>query len=395
MANVHGLKRPGQNLAQPAENDLNRGWMKAACGLGVLMATASLVACGGASAPSGAGAQKAEPPVLSLGREDVWVAGRNGSAATGPVLTGAIQAERRADLRAEVGSVVLRVQRDNGERVQRGELLVKLDDAAIRDTLLSAEEALRTAERSLEGAERTFQRLKSLQAQGMSSVQAMEDSEVRRNLAQSEQVAAKARVATARQQLERTEVRAPFEGVVASRKVSAGDTATMGKELVQVIDPASLRMEALVPAERVGELRVGQAVKVRVQGVDPAEREGRIRRIDSVAQPVSRQVAVVVDLVGTAGRGGLIAGLYAEGSVDVQAPQVLALPETALVRTGDQVAVWQLQGGTLKRQPVKLEPRDVRTGLFVVTQGLKAGDQVLRSPGSRPVEGQRYTVREG
>lgn len=359
-------------------------------------AAAVLVACGGAQSPQQAQkTQQAEPAVLSLGSEDIWVAGRSGAALVGAALTGAIQAERRADLRAEVGSVVLRVVRDNGEPVKRGELLVKLDDAAIRDTLVSAEEALRAAERSLEGAERTFQRLKSLQSQGMSSVQAMEDSEVRRNLAQSEQVAAKARVATARQQLERTEVRAPFDGVLAARKVSAGDTATMGKELVQVIDPASLRMEALVPAERVGELRVGQAVKIRVQGVEPAERDGRIRRIDSVAQPVSRQVAVVVDLVGAPGRAGLIAGLYAEGSVDAQAPTVLAVPETALVRQGDQLTVWALQGGTLKRVPVSVQPRDVRTGLFVVTQGLKAGDQVLRSPGSRPVDGQRYTVREG
>lgn len=373
--------------------------MKASLGLASLCAVSILAACGGADKPQAAreaqGTQKAEPAALSLGREDIWVAGRSGAAATAPVLTGAIQAERRADLRAEVGSVVQRVMRDNGEPVKRGELLVKLDDAAIRDALLSAEEALRAAERSFEGAERTFQRLKSLQAQGMSSVQAMEDAEVRRNLAQSEQVAAKARVATARQQLERTEVRAPFDGIVASRKVSSGDTATMGKELVQVIDPASLRMEALVPAERVGELRVGQAVKVRVQGVEPADREGRIRRIDSVAQPVSRQVAVVVDLPSGAGRSGLIAGLYAEGSVDVQAPTVLALPETALVRDGDKMTVWALQGGTLKRVQVTVAPRDVRTGLFVVTQGLKAGDQVLRSPGSRPVDGQRYTVREG
>ena len=284
--------------------------MKVAFGLVVWCALSLLPGCGGSAAPHAAqDGEKPQPTVLSLGREDIWVAGRSGAAAYGPVLTGSIQAERRADLRAEVGSVVLRVMRDNGEPVKRGELLVKLDDVVIRDSMLSAEEALRAAERSLEGAERTFQRLKSLQAQGMSSVQAMEDSEVRRNMAQSELLAAKARVATARQQLERTEVRAPFDGVLASRKVSAGDTATMGKELVQVIDPASLRLEALVPAERVGELRVGQAVKVRVQGVEPAEREGRIRRIDSVAQPVSRQVAVVVDIAGTAGRAGLIAGL--------------------------------------------------------------------------------------
>jgi RND family efflux transporter MFP subunit len=335
--------------------------------------------------------------VLSLGPEDVWVAGRS-AGSTPPVVTGTIQAERRADLRAEVASVVLRVMRDNGEPVRKGELLVKLDDAAIRDSLASAEESLRAAARSLETSERTFERLKSLQAQGMTSVQALEDAEVRRNLAQSEVLAARARVASARQQLDRTEVRAPFDGVLAARKVSAGDTATMGKEMVQVIDPTSLRMEALVPAERVAELRVGQTVQLRVQGGAAAPgadgpRQGRIRRIDAVAQPVSRQVAVVVDLVGTG--APLIAGLYAEGTVDVPAPQVIAVPETAVVRQGQQTAVWQLDGEVVRLRPVTLAPRDVRTGLFTVTAGLNNGDRVLRSPGSRPSEGQRFTVRGG
>lgn len=364
-----------------------RGW----CVLAAVFVALTVAACGkGGGAPT-SGAVDRDPPVLSLGPEDVLVAGRS-SGLSAPVLTGAIQAERRADLRAEVASVVLRVVRDNGEAVKKGELLVKLDDAAIRDSMASAEEALRAATRSFEGAERTFERLKSLQSQGMTSIQAMEDAEVRRNLAQSEVLAARARLATARQQLDRTEVRAPFDGVIASRKVSAGDTATMGKELVQVIDPASLRYEALVPADRVGDLRVGQAVKIRVQGREGLDREGRIRRIDAVAQPVSRQVAVVVDLSGGS-RAGLIAGLYAEGQVDVPLSSAIALPETALVRQGEQMTVWRLVGDTLQRQPVEVAPRDGRTGLFTVTKGLQAGDRVLRSPGSRPVQGQRFTVR--
>jgi RND family efflux transporter MFP subunit len=371
---------------------MNRAGRVALVLAGVLSAW-GLAGCGkgGGSEATAKPAEAAAPPVLSLGPEDVLVAGRSGGA-TAPVLTGTIQAERRADLRAELASVVLRVMRDNGEAVKRGELLVKLDDAAIRDSLASAEESLRAATRSFEGAERTFERLKSLQSQGMTSIQALEDAEVRRNLAQSEVVAARARVATARQQLERTEVRAPFDGVIASRKVSAGDTATMGKELVQVIDPASLRYEALVPADRVADLRVGHMVKIRIQGREGPDREGRIRRIDAVAQPVSRQVAVVVDLTGGS-RGGLIAGLYAEATVEVPVSTVIALPETALVRQGEQLAVWLLVGDTLERRVVQVAPRDARTGLFNVTQGLQQGDRILRSPGSRPVAGQRFTVR--
>lgn len=372
----------------------------AALALSVVALTVGLAGCGkptpktgaeaGGQTPAGASAPEASArPALSLGNEDVLVLDRRpGAVAT--VVTGSLQAERRADLRAEVGSVVMRVMRDNGEAVRRGELLVKLDDAAIRDSLGSAEEAERAAARSAEGAERQFQRLKSLQAQGMTSQQALEDAEVRRNVAASERVAAAARVATARQQLERTEVRAPFDGVVSARKVSAGDTAGMGKELIQVIDPSSVRFDAFAAAEQVGALRVGQPVSVRVQGRESAPLAGRIRRIDAVAQPLTRQVAVIVDL---SGASGLIPGLYAEGEVAVPAPQVMALPETAVVRRGEQTIVWKLQERQLRAQVVQLKPRDARTGLFEVISGLQDGDRVLRAPGSRPQDGQAFEMR--
>ena len=73
----------------------------------------------------------------------------------------------------------------------------------------------------------------TLRGSGMASAQQVEDAEIRRNNAQSDLEAAKTRVVLARQQLQRTEVRAPFDGVVSDRKVSAGDTAQVGKELAQ------------------------------------------------------------------------------------------------------------------------------------------------------------------
>ena len=204
----------------------------------------------------------------------------SGLHAVGPVVTGSIQPERRADLRAEVSAVVLQVLKDNGEPVRKGELLVRLDDTAIRDSLASAEEAARAAGQSADQAERTFQRLKTLQAQGMSSIQATDDAEVRRNNAQSDLVAAKARVVSARQQLQRTEVRAPFDGVISDRKVSAGDTAQVGKELLKVIDPASMRFEGLVSSDRMSELQVGQPVSFRINGFGQQEFRGKVRRVD-------------------------------------------------------------------------------------------------------------------
>ena len=185
-----------------------------------------------------AAAEKSDSPIssLSIGAEDILEIGSS-EHGTGPVITGSLQPERRADLRAEVASIVIKMHKENGEPVRQGDLLVSLDSAVLRDNLSSAEEAVRAAAQSLDSAERQYQRLKILQGQGMVSLQGLEESEVRRNAAQSEHVASKARVAAAKQQLERTEVRAPFAGVVSARKASAGDTAQIGKELIQVIDP--------------------------------------------------------------------------------------------------------------------------------------------------------------
>jgi membrane fusion protein, multidrug efflux system len=159
----------------------------AGCTLALLAA-----ACG---QPSGAAPEdgKASAPVLLLAAEDLRTIARPGSAG-GAVVTGSIQPEKRADLRAEVAAVVIQVVKDNGEAVKRGDLLIRLDDTAIRESLQSAQAGERAAAQAFEQAQRQVERLKTLQAQGMTSAQVLDDAEGRRNAAQSELVAARARV---------------------------------------------------------------------------------------------------------------------------------------------------------------------------------------------------------
>lgn len=334
------------------------------------------------------GDAKAAVPLL-ISPEDVTQLAV-GSFASGPVITGSIQPEKRADLRAEVQAVVLQVLKENGEKVRRGELLARLDDSSIRESVSSAEEAARASGQSFEQAERQYQRLKTLQAQGMSSMQAMEDAEIRRNNAQSDQVGAKARVATARQQMQRTEVRAPFDGVVSDRKVSPGDTAQVGKELLKVIDPTSMRFEGLVSADRMAELKVGQPVYFRVNGYAQSDFQGKIRRIAVAANATTRQVEVLVDFAGAQQPG--VAGLYAEGHVQSQTVSALMLADASIQREGDQAFVWAIKDGKLAKKPVKLGDRDDRLGNYVVTSGVQAGEQVLRHPGSTLLDGRKVEM---
>jgi len=316
---------------------------------------------------------------LLIAPEDTIKIGVN-AMVSGPVVTGSIQPERKADLRSEVQAIVLQVLKENGDVVKRGDILVRLDETAIRDNLNSAEDNVRSATLSLEQADRAQQRLKTLRASGMASLQALDDAEVKVDAARSELSASKARATTARQQLQRTVVRAPFDGVVSERKVSAGDTASLGKELVKVIDPSSMRFIGNVSADRISQVKVGQAVVFRVNGYANQNFHGKVTRVDPAANDVTRQVEVLVSFADS--NQPKVAGLYAEGNIESTTVDALTLPEGAIVKAGDKSYAWQIVGKNLKKVDLVLGKRDQRTGNVEIRHGLASGDLVMRSPSS-------------
>jgi membrane fusion protein, multidrug efflux system len=348
--------------------------------LPLLLVLALAVACKGPAA-----AQVGVSAPLLISAEDVHTI-RNNALASGPAITGTIQPERKADLRAEVPAVVLAALKENGDTVKKGDLLVRLDDTAIRDALASSEAARRAAEQAYEQAQRQFERMTTLRKSGMASAQQVEDAEIRRNNTQSDMEGSRARVVSARQQMQRTEVRAPFDGVVSERKVSAGDTAQVGKELLKVIDPRSMRFEALIAADHVGEVEPGQSVSFRVNGYGEQEFAGRVRRVNPAANPTTRQVEVLVDFVGE--KQPHLAGLYAEGRLETNTRTTLTIPASAIVRDGDRTSAFRVAGTKLQKVPLTLGERDARTGEFAIAKGLAEGDRVLRYPTSLLKDGQ-------
>ena len=348
-----------------------------------------VAACNKAADKADTDAAAANARPLLLSAEDLLTV-RNNALASGPSITGSVQPERRADLRAEVSAVVLQVLKENGDNVRRGDLLVRMDDTAIRESLASAETAVRAASQSFEQAERQFQRMTTLRKSGMTSTQQLEDAENRRNNAQSDLEAAKTREVQARQQLQRTAARAPFDGIVSDRKVSAGDTAQIGKELLKVIDPASMRFEGLVSADSIGSVKAGQMVYFRVNGYGEQEFAGKVRRVNPAANATTRQVEVLVDFVDR--KQPKLAGLYAEGRVETESTTSLTIPATALVRSGDKSAAWRLKDNTLQKVSLEVGDRDSRSGDFVLKGGLTEGDQLIRYPSATLKEGQKVEI---
>jgi len=360
---------------------------KNTCRAGAVVVLAiSLLSLGACSKGTDDTPEQAEAVALLVSPDDL-VTVSNSALASGPSITGSVEAERRADLRAEVSAVVLSVLKENGDPVRRGDLLVRLDQNAIRDSLTAAEASARAASQAFAQAERQYQRMVKLRETGMVAMQQLEDAETQRNNAQSERAAARTREVTARQQLERTEVRAPFDGIVSERKVSAGDTASVGKELMQIIDPTSLRFEGRVSADSIGQVAEGQRVSFRIQGFADTDVAGTVTRVNPAANAATRQVEVLVRFDDPQQQPG-VTGLYAEGRVETRSAEVLTVPAASVVREGDNAFAWRVKDGTVQKVKLDLGARDARTGQYVVNGGLAEGDRVLRHPGSSLKDGQ-------
>lgn len=347
--------------------------------LTVGLSMTALTACGGTSKDKPA---ETKLPMLIVQEDLVKIS--SGRIASGPIISGSLQAKKQADLRAEVSAIVLQVLKDNGDKVQKGDLLVRLDDTAFRQALSSAQEAERAAQQGFDQAERQFNRLKTLSVSGAVSTQAKEDAELRRNTAQSDLAAARTRVVQDQQQLARTEVRAPFAGIVGKREVSNGDTAQIGKALLKVIDPTSIRLEGFIPADQILQIKTGQAVNFYINGAHNQAFEGQVERISPVADATTRQVGVQVALKDNS---QLTVGLFAEGRVQSEIKQGLTIPEASLVQQGDHAYVWRVHNGVLNKVEVQLAGRDVQSGDYAISTGLVEGDHVIRHPRGALVDG--------
>jgi RND family efflux transporter MFP subunit len=319
-------------------------------------------------------AANAAPQPIVLGPEDTAVVTR-GALRTGPALTGTLAAERQANLRAQIAASVLTVTAQPGDRVSRGETLARLDSASLTDAYNSARSALSSARNNLAVAEREAQRQRTLEKAGAVAQRNVETAEQTAVQSQAAVVQAQAQLAAAEKQLAYTVVTAPFAGVVSDRPISAGDVVQPGTALYSVVDPSSLQLEAAIPAEQLGALKVGSPVDFRITGYADRTFRGLISRINPSADPTTRQVKVYAEIPNTGNT--LVTGLYAEGRVESESRVGLTLPGGAIDRRMAKPAVLVVREGKVARVDVTLGLIDDKEQKVEVTAGVQPGDVVL------------------
>jgi membrane fusion protein, multidrug efflux system len=272
--------------------------------------------------------------------------------------TGTLLPEEEVQLTAEVAGRIVHIGFDEGQRVEKGTVLLRVDDEPVAAQLLKVTHQLslaRTQER----------RIKELMA-----IQAVSQEELDR--ASTDLMALKADSTLLAVQRDRTVIRAPFSGTMGLRSVSPGQYVTMGTVIGNLVKTVPLRLEFSVPERHVHQVRNGSEVRFTV--ADGTERTARVYAGQPSIDPSTRSATLRARYPNA--DGALVPGFFAEVNVVLsETNDALSVPTEALIPELGRAKVLVARAG-------KVVPTIVTTGIRMddeieITSGLSAGDTVI------------------
>ncbi len=276
---------------------------------------------------------------------------------------GSLEPVQGVILSAELGGKVSEILVENGAAVAEGDVLVRLDTAAERASLASAEASLRLARINLD------------RAQGLFAGNTISKSEFDAAEAAHDQAAAV--VVNLQSIIDRKTVRAPFAGRVGIRTVNLGQILRDGDPVIplQALDPIYVNFS--VPQRHVAQLAAGQTLRVTLPGLEAAV-EGRVTAINPQLDAATRNVRVQGTLANPEER--LRPGMFANILLSLPGEQeVLVVPQTAVLRAayGDSVFVVEQKDGEVFARQQFVRLGRTRGDFVAVLSGLSPGQRVV------------------
>lgn len=304
-----------------------------------------------------------------------------------------LKGDVETELGFKVGGILELVGREGeaqdwqeGTRIAKGEILARLKQ---EDFLSSVKSAAAKAEMDRQQHAREIK----LRETGAVSQQELEAAAAARQ-------ASDASLAVAQQALQDSVLVAPYDGIVVSRSMNAGETVGVGKPVLKIADLRQMSVELGIPDRLIGRVRVGKELPVRVTTLEAQTFAGRVTEVGVAAKDGARLFRVVVKIANPEGllRSGMTASVAIENCASFPPGSVL-IPLSALVSaskegSNDQLAVFVVdEAGKAHERAVKTD--DLVRSSVIVTEGLKPGERVVTAGASTLYEGAPVDARGG
>lgn len=300
------------------------------------------------------------------------------------VATGTIEPEREVEVRPRTPGIVERITVDDGDRVERDQVVVELERELLEAQVREARAAVDAAHVALRYAAIEGRRADTLRARGAASDQQQDEARARVETARAELAQAEARLASLEVQLRYTTVRAPLAGTVLDVVVEEGNAVspvtavTGGTLLLTIAGGEAVHLKGLVDENEVARVSVGQPARLRTEAFGERVFEGRVRRIAPLGQRVQNVTYFEVEVeISDPDAALLRPRMSADADIVTEIVEdAVVVPETALRYRGAdvQVDVWNGAGPEVEARSVKLGIVD---GARVqILDGVAPGEQV-------------------
>lgn len=279
---------------------------------------------------------------------------------------GTIEPVTTMEVKSKASGEIIEIAVETGDRVVRGDLLVRVDQRVARNALTQSEADLEVSEAQLDNARAQFERSEALHATQYISDEEYEAARLALANARASLVRAERNLEDARISFEDTEVRAPAAGVVLSRNVevgsviqSASQNVSGGSVLLRMADLDTVQVRTLVDETDIGKLSAGLPVTITVDAYPGRDFMGSVLKIEPEALEQQNVVMFPV-LVRIGNQEGLLrSGMSCEVEIHLgSAEGVLAVPNAALRTDGDVASAAQVLGldMTVVREQLEARP---------------------------------------
>ena len=349
---------------------------------------------------------------------------------TGDTYKATLEAYQQGVISSKISAKVLTVSIENGQYVNQGDVIAKLDDQDIQNSIKTAQSQIQVNEQQVNAAEqqlnaaqvsmeklkinvddakRNYDRQKTLfdnkaisqseleaaektvnttQADYDSGNASIENSKASIQTSKASLEAQKVALANYQDNLKNTVITAPISGIISDKSLNVGQMASQGAVLAKINDISSVYATIQVPQEKINNVKIGQAATITVDGSDKTY-DGNMKNMDLSADATSRVFNCKVQIENS--DKSLHPGVYGQVQLlSEEGTSVITVPISALVGNEGDYSVFINDNGTAKKQKITIGETDQNS--VEITDGIKEGDQVICTNTSSLQDGQEIDV---
>ena len=285
--------------------------------------------------------------------------------------TGTISPWEEVPVGTETGGLTaVAVNAEEGQVVQAGQVLVKLNDSVISAQLRQQDASVASAKATLAEATASLNRARELQAKGYLSQAGLDTATAKQGTAAANLAAAQAARGETAARLAQTSIRAPVGGLISRRSVTKGQIVSMGSELFRIVRDSRLELDAEIPETDLGAVKAGMSAKVYSEKV--GEMTGRVRIVTSEVNTTSRLGMARVSL---SAMGGFRPGMFARATIDAGDQPALVVPSASVLYRENRPGVFVVDSA--KKVHFRRINILANTGDRIAATGLTAGERVV------------------